>query len=278
MTPQPAANASRVSVTTSLADDPSRTTHAQRIASELGAPFVSRSRSTLPDLFATSPYIDRLIIVEGDGLALHHRDGTVYRYHPNMGFVRALNALRGHRDLFIEAAALTAGENVLDCTLGFAGEAMMSALIVGETGKVIGLESAPELAIVTREGLQTRHLVQDKLEAALRRIEVVNADYRDFLEAALPGAFDLICFDPFFHERLEGSEKSVDPLFRFGNSAPLDPASVIRATRIATRRVIVKHPKDAKLPEELRELRSGIVSARNRPVVYSLFDGLSQSF
>ena len=215
---------------------------------------------------------DRALVVEEYGLAIAHRDGTVFRWHPNMGFVRAFNLVRGQSDTFAEAAQLKPGDKLLDCTLGFASEALIASLLVGESGEVVGLESAPELALVTAAGLQERELTQPDLMRAARRIEVVNADYRDYIAALAIRRFDVIAFDPFFGERTEGSEANVNPLLRFGNASPLDTKSVLRAIQVAIRRVIVKHSISEEIAPELLPLRSKIVKTKRGVVRYSIFD------
>ena len=80
---------------------------------------------------------------------------------------------------------------------------------------------------------------------------VVTADHRDFLPRCAAGAFDVVYFDPFFAERLAGSENSVSPLAHFGDPMPLDTAAVQEARRVARRRVVIKHPKYEPLPPEL---------------------------
>lgn len=214
-------------------------------------------------------HADRLLIVENDALCL--RDSSAeYRYHPNMFLVRGLNHMRGNRDLFVEAAALSPGASVLDCTAGFACDAALAALVVGETGMVAALESVPELATLTREGLQRFPLLQKPLRAAMRRVAIVAADYRDYLPRAANRSFDVVAFDPFFEDRLPGSEHTMNPLARFGNLAPLDISSVIEAQRAARRRVLIKHPKSYELPDEIASARVDLVTTRRGGIAYSI--------
>ena len=106
----------------------------------------------------------RLLILGVTQIALRDSaDGTEYVFHPNMTPVRAKKLWAGGRDLFAEATGLGPGDRLLDCTLGFAAEATLGALLVGEAGQVVGLESVPELAAVTREGLQTFPMPQPVL-------------------------------------------------------------------------------------------------------------------
>jgi hypothetical protein len=261
-------------VTTALAVKPESVRRAEQIASELGAPLAERRKRDLPELFECFR-ADRAIVVEHGGLALVHLDGTVYRYHPNLGYVRAFNVERGQTDMFLEAADIRPGERVLDCTIGFGSEALLASIATGPSGKVVGLESVPELATLTRYGIHERKLASKRLEAAMRRIEIVSSDYRDYIERIAPGEFDLIAFDPFFCERTHGSEANIDPLFRFGDRTPLDSESVLTAIQKATRRVLVKHPAHSELPDNLCERRKFVAGARRRAVCHSVFDAAS---
>ncbi|MDQ2798294.1 MAG: hypothetical protein M3Y13_01455, partial [Armatimonadota bacterium] len=148
--------------------------------------------------------------------------------------------------------------------------AALASLIVGEAGQVVGLESVPELAAVTRIGVQTFHLPNVALEAALRRVEVIQADYRLYLETCADDMYDVVYFDPFFEKRLTGSEASVSPLFVFGNPSPLDPAAVQDAVSVARRRVVIKHPRHEPLPAEVSALVKETVGSQKSRLVYSI--------
>lgn len=258
-------------VTTSVNADAALEDDARAIAAELGASYARRRNVTLTRLFSEYP-ADRLLIVGHDRYSLRDREtGATYHFHPNLAMLRGLNVRRGWRDLFLEATALAEGESILDCTVGFAGEATLASLAVGEGGRVVGLESVPELAAVTRHGVRTFELNPKFLRTALRRVEIVTADYRRYLPDCPTASFDVVYFDPFFGERLSGSENSVSPLAFFGNASPLHVPSVIEARRVARRRVVVKSPRRDDLPAELDPLVDAVVTGRKSRVVYHIF-------
>lgn len=262
----------KISVTTSVKPNRTLETAAQVYAAELNAPYYPRARLSVPEIFAATE-AERLLIVASDRLRLRDRAaGAEYFFHPNLFQVRAANFLRGAPDHFLEAAQLGPGDTILDCTLGFASEAALAALAVGETGRVIGLESVPELALVTRVGVQKFVLGSARLTAALRRVEVIGGDARTYLPGCPPNSVDIVYFDPFFAHRLRGSEMSVSPLFVFGNPAPLDTAAVDAARRAARRRVVIKHPYDEPLPAPVCEWVTETVSGRKSRVVYSVIE------
>ncbi|MEO7718137.1 MAG: class I SAM-dependent methyltransferase [Capsulimonas sp.] len=263
-------NAAPLCVTTGVNGRPEIQERARQLAHELGAVYYTREKRNIPEVL-TATGANRVLVVTHTKLVLRERNTDFeYAFHPNLAMLRGYNVTRGWRDLYVEAAALQPGESVLDCTLGFAGEAALAALMVGELGTVVGLESVPELAAVTRDGVSRFELEPKVLEDAMRRIQVVTADYRDYLRQAPDSSFDLVYFDPFFDERLPGSENSVSPLALFGNSEPLDPASIHEARRVARRRVVIKHPRHEPLPPEIESLVMESVTGRKSRVVYKI--------
>ncbi|BDI31851.1 hypothetical protein CCAX7_39020 [Capsulimonas corticalis] len=262
-------------VTTGVKGRPDLQERARALAHELGGVYYPREKDNIPEVLAATG-AKRALVVTHTKLVLRDGDSEFeYSFHPNLAMLRGYNVTRGWRDLYVEAAALQPGESVLDCTLGFAGEATLAALMVGETGKVVGLESVPELAAVTRDGVSRFDLEPKILEEAMRRVHVVTASYRDYLREAPDASFDLVYFDPFFDERLPGSENSVSPLALFGNTEPLDTASIHEARRVARRRVVIKHPRRDALPPEIESLVEESVTGRKSRVVYKILPPLA---
>ena len=259
-----------LAVTTAVHPSPLLEAQAREYAAELQAPYVPRFGLSISGLFDACE-AERLLVAGQDHLRLRDRSsGTEYFFHPNLFQVRAYNLMHGGRDHFLEAAQLGPGDSLLDCTLGFACEAGLAALAVGESGSVVGLESVPELALVSRVGTQSFTLHSATLTAALRRVQVVTADARKYLPRLADQSVDVVYFDPFFEHRLSGSEVSVSPLFVFGNPALLDAGTVDEARRAARRRVVIKHPRDEPLPEAVRERVTALVAGRKSRVVYSV--------
>jgi 16S rRNA (guanine1516-N2)-methyltransferase len=263
-----------LAVTTSVKPAAAIEEQAQDIAAELHAPYLPRSSRPLSEIFMAAD-ADRLLIAGSDHLRLRDRaTHTEYYFHPNMFLIRGSNAQRGTPDHFLEATGLGPGDTLLDCTLGFASEAALASLIVGEEGHVDGLESVQELALLTQIGLQSFPMQSKELGAALRRVRALHADYRRYLSGCADDAYDVIYFDPFFEKRLSGSEDSVSPLFVFGNPAPLDAAAVREACRATRRRVVIKHPRHEPLPGEIAALLTKTVGSRKSRLIYSIIEPL----
>ena len=260
-----------LAVTTSAHPTAEIEERARVIAAELRAPYVPRNNRNIARMFRETG-CSRLLAVMADRLLLRDSGGVEYFFHPNLAILRGNNLKLGWRDIFADAAALQPGDSILDCTVGFAAEATLASYLVGPSGRVVGLESVPELAVVTRQGVRDFPLHPPELKEAMNRVEIVNADHRDFLRQAESRSFDVVYFDPFFEDRLPGSEKSVSPLFTFGNQTPLETNAVIEAMRVAKRRVIIKHPKIEPLPEEIATLVTQNVTGRKSRVDYAVID------
>jgi len=267
-----------LAVTTASRFHAGRTAHARTLALEMNAPFIPRRDETLAEV-ADSAHVSRLLVVEHAGLRLFDLPtGLAYAHHANLLPIRAASLGRGEPDLFVQAAQIVPGDAVLDCTLGFGTEATLASLLAGPSGSVVALESAPALAVVTRAGMQNpaRSLSQD-LADAMRRVQVLAADSALFLRGCPDGSFDVVCFDPFFGERLPGSEQSVSPLALFGDTRPLLFAALTEARRAARKRVVLKTPKADPLPPDFAAAVSGRVMTRKSRVCFYLFAPLEVS-
>ena len=242
----PAARIGGVVVTTGRKPEPGDDERARRLASDYGFAYVARDGLSIPALaercFGAGP--NGAVIVAGrEGLALHAQ-GVVFRYHPGMGVNRIRTMRAGGEDWMVTAMGLAEGDAVLDATLGIGSDLLVASYVVGGKGRAVGLESELPLAVVVREGMKAyAHPVAPVVEA-LRRIEVVHANYRDYL-ASVAGerSFDVVYFDPLFESPVEESKHMI-PLRLLGNGTPLEKRDLERAQRVARRRVVVKDRKE----------------------------------
>jgi 16S rRNA (guanine1516-N2)-methyltransferase len=171
--------------------------------------------------------------------------GKSWRATAGLAWLRLLRVRKGETDPLVAAAKLRPGEQVLDATLGLAGDALLAAQATG--ARVVGLEASPLLAAFTQAGLQ--RLPENGREAA-SLIEVQEADHRDFLKAQPDGSFDVVLLDPMF--QLPGDAgPNFELLRRHADHRTLDKNTLREAQRIARRGVLVK---DHARGEELRRL------------------------
>ena len=168
--------------------------------------------------------------------------GQVARFSAGMAMLRLKRLAlqrpglpRGNNigDPLADAVELRAGDEILDCTLGLAADALVLASVAA---RVVGLEASPALAAFAAAGLPA---LAEPAGAAGRRIEVRCADHRAFLAAAAPRSFDVVFFDPMFRHARPAAG-AFDGLRALADVRPLDAATLALARRVARRSVVVK--------------------------------------
>ena len=255
-------------VTTSQRPTPELLVRAESLAAELDCAVVSRKKEALENFFARLPAADRALIVQGDRLLLESRSGFQFFHHPNMAALRLKNLRIGQRDLLLDAAKLEVGDEVLDATLGFAGEATLCAWATG--AEVHGIESVPEVGVVLRDGLQTTMTHNAVLNQAMRRVKVVHLGHHvAFLKTCPSDRYDVSCFDPFFDAPVSLVE-SLTGLKVFGDHGPLLPETVAEAVRVARKRVVIKAARHSPLLETLGVTQ--LVTSKKSKVVYGVIE------
>ncbi|HUJ25359.1 MAG TPA: class I SAM-dependent methyltransferase [Myxococcales bacterium] len=171
-----------------------------------------------------------------------YEGGKAFRATAGMAFLRVLRARKGEPEPLL--THVQPGDQVLDATLGLGGDALVAA---AAGARVTGVEASGLLAAFTQAAL--RRLPGHGREPG-RSVEVRNADHREFLRAQQAGSFDVVLLDPMF--RRAGDAGPLFELLRaHADRAPLGPATLREAQRVARRGVLVK---DAAPGDELRRL------------------------
>lgn len=229
----------RLAVTTPLRPPAAVEAEARAAAERHGLAFVARGRRSAAEALREAG-ADALLVLSPRGAALV--DGAEERrWSPGMGFLRARRARARAagggdattRDTFLEAAGIEPGDEVLDCTLGLAADALVAAVAAGPRGRVVGLEASPALAAWVAEGLRRLD------DEAAARIEVRAGDHGEVLARLPERSFDVVVFDPMFrHARAEPA--GFDLVRRLADPRPLSREALDRARRVARRRVVVK--------------------------------------
>ncbi|MBO2520391.1 MAG: hypothetical protein CW345_01080 [Firmicutes bacterium] len=219
---------------------------ADRLAREWGLVYLPRRQRPVAALEEEAKGLGvprgAVLVVEADGLTLHV-EGVRFRYHPGMGLSRLRRVLRGEDDWMLRAMDLREGDAVLDATMGLASDLLVASHAVGQSGRAVGVESEGLIALVVKEGLSSYSDPDPRVVSAMRRIQVVRARYEEYLAALPARSFDVVYFDPMFRRPVEESDQ-IAPLRALANPAPLDPAALREALRVARRRVVVKDRKD----------------------------------
>lgn len=252
-------------VTTSLRAGITELETARRISDETGLPLVDRGKSALEDLLAGCG-AGGAVVVESRRVIF--TDGSVeFFFHPGMAGLRITELRRGKQDQMIAAMDLRPGQRVLDCTLGLGSDAIVAGYVVGENGRVVGLESSPVIAALVRHGMQNYDRAGRPVREAMHRVEVRRADHREVLKELPPGSFDVVYFDPMFHQPLVKSS-GINGLRPLADHRPLTPGIIDLALRVAAKRVVAK---DSRWSRRLGELGfTRFTGGKNSPVIYGI--------
>ncbi|MBE3577460.1 MAG: class I SAM-dependent methyltransferase [Limnochordales bacterium] len=266
-----------IAVTTSRHPDAQEEQEARELAAREGFLFRPRRRRPLEALFAGDAArgevpVAVIVVVTRDQVVAHSRQGPPLFFHPGMAKIRIQRLRQGGGDPMITAMDLGPGQRVLDCTLGFGADAIVSSYVVGETGEVVGWESSPVIACVMRHGMaryqQPVHAELPALVAAIRRVKVERVDHRLGLPHLPDGAFDVVYFDPMFRHPLLHSQP-LAPLRLFADHRPIEVEVLEQAKRVARRRVVVK---DRSSGEELDRLGlTTRVGGHKSPVTFGIW-------
>lgn len=210
---------------------------ARQTAVHMQIPYVPRGSDSIESL--RQRYQAAFVLVAKKGLLMLETPGGELFFHPNMAHLRVKNLRLGKIDHMVEAMGLKAGMSVLDCTLGFGADAIVSSFAVGMSGQVTGLEVSPWIAAVIGHGL--RHFVAENypIQEAMRHIQVRQQDYLTYLCQAADSSVDIVYFDPMFRHPLRTSA-NLEPLRCAADHHPVPVQAVQEAMRVARHRVVLK--------------------------------------
>jgi hypothetical protein len=164
--------------------------------------------------------------------------------------MRVMGGPNREPDPLLRALDLRTGDFVLDATVGRGGDAVMIALAVGATGRVVGLEASGIIAAITRLGLATYEEPDAAIREAMRRVHVIHANHERYLASCREGSFDIVYFDPMFDRPLTHCP-SIDPIRTIATHETLSGEALLEAQRVARRRVVVKNRKGSDTLESL---------------------------
>lgn len=213
--------------------------YAKEVSKEIQGNFVMRNDDSIGDIQRREQ--QNVLVVGKKRLELFplNGEGIPFFFHPNSSMFRMKRLMRDEHDPFIEATQLEKGMSILDCTLGMASDSIVASLVVGERGKVIGVEGNPYITYLVKKGLQEWQTGTGILDAALRRIEVRNEDCASYLRSCADNSFDVVYFDPMFEETIDTSD-GVKGLKRFAVYTDLTEEMIQEAKRVARCRVVLK--------------------------------------
>jgi 16S rRNA (guanine1516-N2)-methyltransferase len=223
-------------VTTGLREKQEYVRVAHEYAIEIDAPYVQRRDRTLEQL--REEYETNTLLVVANKVKLYVGEEEFF-FHPSMANTRIKRLKSGENDIVIDRCGVQLGDTVLDCTLGLGSDSIVFAHVVGDTGRVIGLEASQVIATLVRRGLQELVVDTKAVNEAMRRVEVVCADHLDYLRTQPDRSVDVIYFDPMFRRTVQKSD-AIEPLRHLGDDRPLSVEAVEEAKRVARRCIVLK--------------------------------------
>lgn len=254
-------------VTTIRKVNPELEQRAKQFAEELQTKYVLRQNLGLNKL-KTMYGTDTILVVKNDKLVLDLPEGEMF-FHPNMAQIRIKRLRYGGNDNMLDAMQIEKGMRVLDCTLGFAADAIVSGYGVGEAGSVVGLEVNPLIAIVVREGLKTYLPTNYDIKYAMNNIEVINQDYLSYLKQQADNSFDVVYFDPMFRHPLTDSQ-NINPLRQLADKSAVSLEAIAEAKRVAKYRVVFK--ENSRSAEFARLGFNKICGGKYAPIHYGVME------
>ncbi len=260
----------RWGVTTSTKSGRDQVEKALELAGRYNVPYMPRERLSLSHLKADRG-LDYLLTLDRD-CHLFMEEPPLH-WHPSMAIPRLRQIAAGKPDIFLTAAGLTSGQQVLDCTLGLAADALVAAWAVGEEGKVLGLEASPIIAAITDWGLRRETPQFDSkktpLVAIARRISVLSAEALDYLRGQEADSWDVVYFDPMFRAANHQSS-GINNLRPLACYAPFDQEVLTEALRVSRRRVVLKERWFSPLFKKLEATR--LEKTKYGPVAYGIWE------
>lgn len=210
---------------------------AKKLSLKLGGRFISRedfSFDTLKRIYN----VENILLVKKNSFSVITMEGELF-FHPNTAHLRIKNLRGGESDRLINALKISAGSTILDCTLGLGSDAIVESFVAGAAGKVVALEVNPLIAQIVSFGLKNFSEDSSHILEAMRRIEVINIDYIEYLKTCADNSFDVVYFDPMFRRPIQKSS-SLNPIRPLADNRPLTEKIIREACRVAKYRVVIK--------------------------------------
>ncbi|MBU8878962.1 class I SAM-dependent methyltransferase [Bacillus sp. FJAT-29790] len=225
-------------ITTAGRTNEEMTKQAKNIANELNGRFIERNKRSVWTIQQMER--DDCIVVGKERLELYPiGENAPFFFHPNSATFRIKRLIKGEHDPFIEAACLQVGKTLLDCTLGLASDSIVASYVVGNDGKVTGIEGNPYLAYMVKKGLQTWESGISEMNQAMKQIQVNNDLSLSYLKSLANNSYDCVYFDPMFEEHILESD-GIKALSRFAIYKEITQELINEAIRVAKERVVLK--------------------------------------
>nr|WP_269135985.1 class I SAM-dependent methyltransferase [Sporosarcina cyprini] len=220
---------------------------AEAASQMLGHPVIERRKRSVRNMQET---YSAHVLVTGKNRFEYFVFGSVepFFFHPNSAAFRLKRMLRGETDPLIEVSRFKPGNSFFDCTLGLASDSIIASFVAGDDGRVEGVEADPAVAFITKRGLQSYEATIPELDAAMKRIHVVQGDAIEILKQQADRSWDIVYIDTMFSAPIEEST-NFTPLRSAGVHSTLTDEWMEQALRVSRQRVVVKDHYDSSVFE-----------------------------
>jgi 16S rRNA (guanine1516-N2)-methyltransferase len=225
--------------TTPWKDTSSATKRAMQAASFFCVPFIRRKDRSIERILEDETC--DAVIVMNQAPTVYHRTQTETPlfFHPSMAAQRIIRVKRGEPDRLIHCARICKGDTVVDATLGLGADSLVFASAVGDTGRVISLESVDILYHLFRFAIENGHEKYPEIVPYFSQIYPVHTNHDDWLKKQASNSVDVVYFDPMFQSPQVNSAGLL-PVRPFADSSPVSESAFFHAKRIARKCVVVK--------------------------------------
>ncbi len=212
--------------------------YCKELSKELGIPYYNR-RHLNKKLEAGE--IDFYYVVDNSLNLSAIFKGQKLSFHPGIAKIRMENYKNSFKDYLIESIKPEPNDIIYDGTFGLGQDALFLAYFCS---KVVGTEASKVIYTVVSHGLK-HYIPKDPwVKEAMEKIEVHNANMKEYLQKIPDKYFDVVYCDPMFENPIYESS-SLNPLRGFANYESITLEDVKNMIRVAKKRVIIKsHVKD----------------------------------
>lgn len=252
-------------MTTSYDPPEALSAYAKALAAEMNITLVERGRHPI-SYFRHKFQTRNILVVTAQGLKFMAEGQPDYIFHPSLAQIRCKRWLNGERDTMLACSGAMPGDHVLDCTAGMGSDAIVFALQAGVQGQVTAVESEFIPYLLAREGM--RHYVSDldELNAAMRRVQLIQAEHLTYMQQLPSKSVDIVYFDPMFRKPVRQSS-AMEPLRLIANESPLSPETIQEASRVARKSIVMKEHRNS---DEFRRLGFSEVIRTQSNVAYGV--------
>ncbi len=240
---------------------------AQDLAAHFNVSFAARRDLSLKDLAQLSG-AEGLLVVSSRRTSFVMGEQEFF-FHPGLARPRIKDIRCGNTDRMIKVMSLRAGESVLDCTMGPGADTIVASYVSGDTGRVTGIESSPVMSELVKRGLLAYKDNDRDISEAMRRINVVNKNHKEYLASLKAGCYDIVYFDPMFRYPRRMSS-SINAARMLANHEPIDNETIELAFNVAARAVVMKERRGS--GEFSRLGFENIVGGNYAPVAYGIME------